>query len=44
MTTFECLMQAYEVPQERWKFKLAPKLVGKAQQATTALNPDDVKD
>ena len=37
-------MQAYEVPQERWAFKLVPQLVGKAQQAYAALSPDDVKD
>ena len=37
-------MQAYEVAQERWAFKLAPQLVGKAQQAYAALNPDDAKD
>ena len=27
LTTFERLMQAYEVPQERWAFKLAPTSV-----------------
>ena len=37
-------MQAYELPEERWAFKLAPQLVGKAQQAYAALNPDDAKD
>ena len=44
LTTFERLMQVYEVPQERWAFKLAPQLVGKAQQAYAAPSPDDVKD
>lgn len=44
LTTFEHLMQAYEVPQERWAFKLAPQLVGKAQQAYAAINADDAKD
>ena len=44
LTTFERLMQAYEVPQEWWAFKLAPQLVGKAQEAYAALNPDDAKD
>jgi len=44
LTTFERLMQAYEVPQERWAFKLAPQLVSKAQQAYAALSPDDAKD
>ena len=28
---------------ERWSFKLAPQLTGKAQQASAALPPDDVK-
>jgi len=42
-TTFERLMQAYEVPRERWAFKLAPQLVSKAQQAYAALSPNDVK-
>ena len=32
------------MPQERWAFKLAPQLVGKAQQAYAAPSPDDVKD
>ena len=39
LNTFECLMQAYEVPQERWAFKLAPQLVSKAQQTYAALSP-----
>ena len=43
LTTFECLMQVYEVPQERWVFKLAPQLVGKAQQAYAALSSNDAK-
>ena len=33
ITTFERLMTAYEIKQERWVFKLASNLVGKAQQA-----------
>ena len=44
LITFESLMQAYEVSQERWAFKLAPQLVNKAQQAYAALSPDDAKD
>ena len=44
LTKFERLMQAYEVPQEQWAFKLAPQLVGNAQQAYAALGPDDAKD
>lgn len=32
LTTFERLMTAFEVKQERWAFKLAPYLSGKAQR------------
>ena len=31
LTTFERLMKAYEIDEDRWAFKLAPQLVGKAQ-------------
>ena len=41
LTTFERLMKAYEVKRERWAFKLATNLIGKAQQAYTALGPED---
>ena len=41
LTTFERMMVAHEVPRERWTFKLAPQLTGKAQQAYAALPPDD---
>ena len=41
MTTFERLMVAYEVKAERWVFKLATNLVGKAQQAYAALTTED---
>jgi len=44
LTTFERLMKAYEIREERWAFKLAPQLVGKAQQAYAAMNPEDAKD
>ena len=44
LTTFERLMKAYDVREERWAFKLAPQLVGKAQQAYAAMNPDEAKD
>ncbi len=37
LTTFERLMQAYEIPKVRWAYKLAPQLVGKAQQAYAAM-------
>ena len=36
LTTFERMMDAYEVPQSRWSFKLAPQLIGRAQQAYDA--------
>ncbi|XP_064386057.1 uncharacterized protein LOC135334709 [Halichondria panicea] len=38
IVTFERLMTAYEVPANRWVFKLAPQLSGKAQQAYAALS------
>lgn len=31
--TFKRTMTAYEVPRNRWAFRLAPQLTGKAQQA-----------
>ena len=34
-------MSAYSIPEDRWSFKLAPQLVGKAQQAYAAMNPDE---
>ena len=38
LTTFERLMGAFSVSKERWVFKLAPQLTGKAQQAYAALD------
>ena len=38
MVTFERLMSAYDVPANRWVFKLAPQQSGKAQQAYAALS------
>ena len=35
LTTFEHLMKAYKIKEERWAFELAPQLVGKVQQAET---------
>ena len=43
LTTFERIMEAHEVERERWSFKLAPQLTGRAQQAYAALPPDDAK-
>ena len=44
LTTFERMMEAYEVERARWSFKLAPQLTGKAQQAYAALPPEHAKD
>ena len=33
LTTFERMMQVYGVSEDRWAFKLAPQLIGRAQQA-----------
>ncbi len=37
LTTFERLMRAYEVKQERWAFKLASHQSGRAQKAYSAM-------
>ena len=37
-------MTAYEVKRERWAFKLASQLVGKAQQAYAAMSAEDASD
>ena len=44
LKTFERLMIAYEVRKERWSFKLAPQLIGKAQQAYAAMGADEAAD
>ena len=41
LTTFERLMAAYEVRQNRWVFKLASNLVGKAQLTYAGLSTED---
>ena len=41
LTTFERLMSAYNIPKDRWIFKLAPQLSGKVQQAYAALTTED---
>ncbi|KAL5517748.1 hypothetical protein EMCRGX_G003357 [Ephydatia muelleri] len=41
LTTFERLMTAYNIPLNKWIFKLAPQLTGKAQQAYAALTEED---
>ena len=37
-------MQAHEVRQHRWNFKLAPQLTGEAQQAYAALSVNESQD
>lgn len=37
-------MVASEVARDRWVFRLAPQLTGKAQQAYAALGPEDALD
>eukprot|EP00731_Ephydatia_muelleri_P001970 Em0001g1970a len=41
LTTFEQIMRAYEVKDERWAVKIAPQLTGKAQQAYAAMKAED---
>ena len=43
LKTFERLMEVYDVPKERWAYRLAPQLTGKAQQAYTAVSSDSAK-
>ena len=38
LTTFERLMEGYRVDRDRWSYRLAPNLTGKAQQAFAALH------
>ena len=44
LTTFERMMVAYGVPKDRWVFKVAPQLTGKAQQAYAAMAAEDTGD
>ena len=44
LTTFERMMAAHEVDKDKWAFKLAPNLSGKAQLAYAAMNSDDARD
>jgi hypothetical protein len=44
LTTFQRIMEVNEVAKERWPFQLAPQLTGKAQQAYTALTPENARD
>ena len=44
LVTFERVMQAHEIPENRWAIHLAPQLTGKAQLAYAAVSPADVGD
>ena len=44
LTTFERMMVAYGVPKDRWVFRVAPQLTGKAQQAYAAMAAEDTGD
>ena len=44
LTTFERMMAGYEIRRERWAFKLAPQLTGRAQQAFAAMDPAQASD
>ena len=44
LTMFERLMMAFEVKKERWAFKLASSLSGKAQKAYSALPAEEAGD
>ena len=43
LTTFERMMEAYEIEGARWPYNLAPQLIGKAQQASASLSLDEAK-
>ncbi|XP_064404484.1 uncharacterized protein LOC135349805 [Halichondria panicea] len=43
LTTFERLMTAFEVKEEHWAHKLAPQLMGRAQQAFAAMDVEKAK-
>ena len=44
LATFERTMTAYEVNRQRWVYKLAPQLSGKAQQAYAAMSSEEAVD
>ena len=44
LTTFERLMVSYEIKPDRWVYKLAPQLTGKAQQAYAAMSSEKATD
>ena len=44
LTTFERLMRVHEVKEDRWAFKLAPQLTGKAQKAYAGMGATEAGD
>ncbi|XP_064399260.1 uncharacterized protein LOC135345747 [Halichondria panicea] len=44
LTTFERMMTSYEIPADRWVYKLAPHLTGQAQKAYAAMPTDEAID
>ena len=44
LTTFERLMRVHEVKEDRWAFRLAPHLSGKAQQAYAGMGTTEAGD
>ena len=44
LTTFERVMEAYEVDKDRWAFKLAPYLSGRAQEVHGSLSSEQAAD
>ena len=44
LVTFELVMQAHEIPENRWPIHLTPQLTGKTQLAYVAFSPADVGD
>ena len=44
LTTVERMMTMYNVEEGRWAIKLAPQLMGRAQEAYAAMNTDTVRD
>ena len=44
LKTFERVMSSYEIPKDRWSFRLAPQLIAKAQQVYVAMDAAEAGD
>ena len=44
LTTFEQMMEVYDIGKEKWAYKLPPQLTGKAQQAYAGMQPEKAGD